>query len=136
MSCCLVSNTHVNALASFAAAEGLCSTPEILAMTLWRQNRLSLRARYDRADDFWPQLGKLEQRFCYAETPLPSLWHVLKLTHAYRHQSADGQGWEESEARAVTDAVLGRALQKLSVSERMEAWAMRSPSYAAAPWLI
>lgn len=136
MSSCLVSNAHVNALASFAAAEGLHPAPEILAMALWEENRRSLRARYEQADALWPQLADLEARFRYAETPLPSLWHMLKATHAYRHQSRDDPAWEDSRARAVTDDILDHVLQRLGVSDRLQAWAMSSPSYVEAPWLI
>lgn len=136
MSSFLVSNAHVNVLAGFAAAEGLDAAPASLALALWAANRRGLRARYDQADALWPQLADLERRFRYIELPLPSLWRLLKATHAYRHQSCDDPAWEGSRASAVTDAISDRLLQRLGVSGRMKAWAMRSPSYVEAPWLI
>lgn len=70
MSAFLVSNTHVNALATFAVDQGLVASAATAARQMWTENAASVRARYSDADAFWPELVILDRIFVYEDVTL------------------------------------------------------------------
>lgn len=136
MSAWLVSNRHVNALATFAVDQGLCADPAAAALGMWCENRASLRDRYeDRAATYWPELATLEGDFAYRDVTLPSLWHVISAADCYDYQSCEHDGWKSSAAKALTDAVRARACEMLGFAAGDDR-VRRHPEYESAPWGI
>lgn len=135
MSAWLVSNYHVNALATFAADQGLTNLrPADLALQLWLENRKSLRHRYPNdADECWG-LKTLEADFCYQDVTLPNLWHVVKGARCYAYQSCEHPGWAESSAKAVCDRIQARAFDMLGAAPAEIESRHGHRHYDAAPW--
>lgn len=134
MSAWLVSNRHVNALATFAVDQGLCADPAAAALDMWRENAASLRGRYqERAATYWPELATLERDFSYQDVTLASLFEVIKAADCYDYQSCEHDGWKASAAKALTDRIIARACSMLG---RDYDRACRQPEYESAPWGI
>jgi len=134
MSAFLVSNFHVNAMATFAVDQGLAADAASCALMLWIENRASLRARYEtRADEYWSDLPVMEQVFRYEDVTLDSLWTVIKGSHCYAYQACEHGGWATSDARRLADRIVERACEMLGVSSDPEA-IRRNANYEAADW--
>jgi hypothetical protein len=135
MSAWLVSNYHVNALATFAVDQRLTNhAPAALALDLWRENRASVRYRYADADQVWPQLITLDADFRYDDVTTPSLWHVLKAARCLACQSSEHPGWVDSAARTVCDAIQARCFAMLGTTPAWVDGRFGHPHYDAAPW--
>lgn len=134
MSAFLVSNFHVNALATFAVDQGLATDAASCALMLWVENRASLRARYEtRADEYWSDLPVMERVFRYEDVTLDSLWAVIKGSHCYDYQACEHAGWVTSAARDLSARIVARACEMLGVSSEPEAL-YRNANYEAADW--
>lgn len=135
MSAWLVSNYHVNALATFAADQGLTNQPPaVLALMLWQENRNSLRHRYPTdADDCWGLQG-LEADFVYQDVTLPNLWHVVKGARCYAYQACEHPGWASSVAKATCDRIEARAFAMLGAAPAEIESRQGHRHYDAAPW--
>ena len=109
MSAFLVSNATVNAIATFAADQGVCEDPAAAALHLWQANRAALRHHYADADAKWPELAALEDRFRYDRQPIESRATLRALLQSYAYQAAQGPDWTTSEAARILDRLLSRA---------------------------
>lgn len=134
MSAFLVSNHHVNALATFAADQSLTSDASEAALLLWRENAASLRGLYADADQWWPDLARLDQAFAYEDVTLPTLWHVLKAGRCYAYQSCEHAGWATSAACALNEGIMARAAQMLGLADHRCDSISRNGFYEDAPW--
>ncbi|MGN6064860.1 hypothetical protein [Brevundimonas diminuta] len=134
MSAFLVSNAHVNALATFAADQGLVACAATAARQMWAENAASVRALYSDADAFWPELASLDRIFTYEDITLPSLWHVLKGARCFAYQACEHAGWSASTTKALCDAIQDRAAAMLNLNGPRDPRIDRNAHYEAAPW--
>lgn len=96
-----------------------------VAQMLWDANILSVRTRYHDADE------KFDTDVRYGRHTLNRLCHpnpaqVLKACHCYAHQSCQPDSWNDSEAKAFSDALRISAEKAVIGYEEAEWGAPRS----------
>jgi hypothetical protein len=90
-----------------------------LGRMLWRENMLSLGARYsDPLDE--EALAGYRYAFTSALLAAPVV-ALIKNIHCYRYQSCEHDGWEKSDAAALCEALESYLVHRL-------------PGYSDAPW--
>lgn len=121
MSCFIVSDKHISALARFAVTErildyhnatGIDWTEQEIGELLNAENTKSYNARYREA---------VEPAFRYVVTPALSPVELIKAIDCYEYQACEHDGWETSQAHALCQEMRARATNAL-------------PGYADAPW--
>lgn len=141
MSAYVVSDTHINALVSWASdgparryagdasrveyywsgeRRKVCGNEARIASVLYAENVRSVNARYQ---EHQPAHGF---RYSYTRGPKGrpfSPVEIIRACHGYEYQACEADGWEESEAHAIIRAI--------------ERYAMRAlPGYDDAAWEI
>ena len=96
-------------------------SPDELGRALWRENMLSLRARY--AKRMGEQVNEaLLASYSYSPPGrLTTAVEFLKIIACYEYQSCEHDGWETSDARALCRCLAEHAITQL-------------PGYDDAPW--
>lgn len=134
MSAWMVSKNHLDVMVTAAISLGLAdkSSANEIGEMLQQENCSSLMARYgdryEMHDGTLPNPGEY-LRAGFIARPDENLAHVAKQVHCYQYQACEHEGWNASEARALTDQMLVAIAAKLNTSD------LRSlPLYIAAPW--
>lgn len=131
MSAYMVDRHHIRYLIEAAKSEVICShgdfrwrhngqshriTDEVaLANMLWGENRKSIEYRYpDTIDHPEDSPGEIGETFVFIEDNFPDMrWlkfdpvQVMASCDCYSYQSCEHPGWEESEAKAFIDSLIG-----------------------------
>lgn len=123
MSAFQCSNKHISALASYAmmhnihvvTGTGVTTLDRDIAKVLYDANVESLQACYGERVEIAP--------FRFEVVELPSAVQVIKACHCFAYQSCEFDGWRDSMACRLLEAIEGNALQHL-------------PGYAEADWAI
>jgi hypothetical protein len=125
MSAFMCSETHINALATFAQAHGIAENGETLAQALAMWNVLSLKARYG---------GRCEELIegvdAYSFEPVDltefSPTDIVKLADCYAYQACEDEGYDDSVTAKHVEAIIERAKALGGVTQ--------GEAYDAAPW--
>ena len=124
MSAWLVSKKHIDVLVHARSISKFWDVPENemtdteLGKMLWRENMLSLEARYDdRIDD------DLLEGYSYSEPKQFPIVNILKAIHCYEYQSCEHEGWKNSAAHNYCKLIHHALISYL-------------PGYDDAPWGI
>jgi len=100
MSAWLVSKSHIDMIVQAAMVEGLADgNADELGRMLWRENHLSLAARYGD-----PVPDPVEYTFAGVEAPLDD-FVVYRNLGCYSYQSCEHDGWNDSEACQLIQAL-------------------------------
>ena len=130
MSAFMCSDRHLCALVAFASLHGVSyywkgalqpvkGEEQRAALILQAANARSVNYRYAHNTEAQCDDDPISYR---AALPLPPL-HILKLCQSFDYQACEPDDYDESEAKAITRAIIGSAIHKL-------------PGYTDAPWSI
>lgn len=123
MSAFLCDDAHISALAAYAASTDrlgcrIFPGPAIACAVLLREeNERSMRARYGE-EDYSPFEFNAYAASHVRQAPAIA---IIKAAHCYAYQACEHDGWKDSDAKVVIDAIVARAVTEI-------------PGYENAPW--
>lgn len=129
MSAFIVSNTQINALVRFASRNNIRAyygnPTRVLNVAGEEQEtaELLLAANYDSVNARYGESEVPREIVYRIDAPLLSALQAIKLAQCLEYQSCEYPEWESSAAKALVDAIISTAVNKL-------------PGYDAAPWTI
>jgi len=107
MSSFICDDRHISALATFASENNICdrNEAEALAIELHAENVRSVNHRYSESDAD----AFTFERVATAGEPV----RILKAVHCYQYQACEHEGWADSHAAKVCEAILSAACRQL-----------------------
>jgi hypothetical protein len=133
LSAWIVQNGHIDVLVNAMANYGVVP-PDLgvegyrnLGQKLWHENHLSVNHRYRE------QTRTPRYRLHTTEADLDPV-AVLKAIACYNYQSCEHNGWDDSEAHTLTDALRAAILKRHpELGETVQCWHGPGPRYSALP---
>ena len=145
MSAYIVPDFHINALVSWAANRHginvvsywwhdgryeLRNDEQRIASVLYAENVRSVNHRYDEST---PTDGF---RFKHVMTHMLKAVDVIKACYGYIYQACEADGWKDTEAHAIINAIEGAAIRSLPGYEDSNAWSLYEPASSSTPQLV
>lgn len=142
MSAYIVSDYHINVLVNWAASRhggnavsyywershrDVRHDTARIASVLHAENVRSVNARYK---DCQPAHGFKYRPLALGYLNLQPV-QIIKACHCYAYQACEAEGWEQSEAKAIIDAIEAAAVRSLDGYEDAD-WSLDEPRKAAA----
>jgi hypothetical protein len=98
---------------------------QMIGQLLWDTNIVSVKTRYNHIKDIKELPGPYGETFIYKYSPTPrrisiNPLQVIKTCKYYVYQTCEFEGWEDSEAKAIIDAIINIAITKLPGYEEAE----------------